>query len=96
MNTTFMYYQSSITGLFRLIFIGLMIYYGFRLIVYVIVPMWLKSFASELQKQQGDQNNIHQNTTKTGDISIHQVDNRQKKGASDNIGEYVDYEEVKK
>ncbi len=79
----------------KIILIIVIIYYFLKFFLRLVFPYILKYYLKKIQ------NNFHQNTTtynhkKEGEISVDYFpdDNKIKKH-NDNIGEYVDYEEIK-
>ena len=76
--------------LLRTILIIIIVYYAFRLFARYVMP-WLARYVIRKSMQDaGRQQEARQK--KNGEVTIDPSPNR--KGALDNIGEYVDYEEV--
>jgi hypothetical protein len=73
--------------LLRTILIIIIAYYLFRLISIYVMPWIARYFIRRSMKGFGEQQK-----KKAGDVHINHAPD--KKGALDNIGEYVDYEEV--
>jgi hypothetical protein len=96
MHTFLFQYVASLGGLLRLIIILLLVYVVYRFFVSTIAPSLFKHFVNEFQKQHMNANPPQQEQTpKEGTITIKKDENKQKKENSDNIGEYVDYEDIK-
>ncbi len=86
-------------GLFKTLFIILVIYYVLRLFTRYVVPFFAKRYINKMQKdlynQQYQQGNHHKKK-REGDVIINgQQQRSNKKDSNKDIGEYVDYEEVK-
>ena len=83
-------------GLIRFILIIFLIYYFFQLLFSYVLPFLLKRYISH--KQNGYYNhNTHSHNKSNGKINIDYtppVNN--KKAKKEDIGEYVDFEEIKK
>lgn len=88
--------EAAFVNFLRTILIILLIYYGFRIIMRFAFPLLMKRFMGKVerkfQEQQG-QYQQHQPTAKVGETVIDKKPNAAKK-ASDDVGEYVDYEDV--
>jgi hypothetical protein len=86
-----MFQTASIIGLAKTILIILLGYTIFKYLMRLLTPFFLRSIARKMERQ------FHQNAgtnpnQKEGEISI---DKSTKKQSSNNdIGEYVDYEEI--
>jgi hypothetical protein len=90
--------EASLTGVFRLILIVLFVYYAFSLIMRYIMPMLMRKYVNDFQKQftaehQRSQEEIKKK--KEGEISIKFVEKDKSKSKGPDDGEYVDYEEIK-
>lgn len=83
-----MLFEAGLLNFLRTLLIFVGVYYAFRLIFRMLIPFLLKRMA---KKYQG--NNTTNTQRKTGDVHINRDSNKKK--SSDNLGEYVDYEEVK-
>ena len=82
-------------GLLRTLLIILLIYYGVKLIGRFAFPFVMKRFANKMEKrfnEQKDQVRRDQQQTKVGETVIDKTPNQQK--SNQNVGEYVDFEEV--
>lgn len=77
-------------GIFKFIFIAILVFYLFRLIARAILPFVLRKLT---QKFEQDINQQYQRSKKEKDVYINTQVNRPK--YEDNkVGEYVDYEEI--
>ncbi len=89
-------HEAGFVNFLRTILIILVIYYGFKIIMRFAFPLLMKRFMSKVerkfQEQQG-QNKQNQPSTKVGETIIDKNPNSTKK-TSNNVGEYVDYEDV--
>jgi len=89
---------ASLTGVFRLILIVLVIYYAFSLIVRYVMPLIMRKYVNDFQKRFTEENLRSQqemNRKKEGEVSIKFVDKDKNKSQHPDDGEYVDYEEIK-
>ncbi len=84
-------------GLLRFLFIVFIIYLFFKVFARFILPMVLKSTMRRVQKKFYEQNpHLRPETPqKEGKVTIKRVSKDKDDHDSSNIGEYVDYEEVK-
>ncbi len=83
------------TGLLKFIFIFLLIFYGLKLITRFVVPFFAKRYMKKMQKDLYNQQ--HQRSNKKaneGDVIIESHPKNGKKFDKD-VGEYIDYEEIK-
>ena len=90
--------EASLTGVFRLILIVLFVYYGFSLIIRYVLPMLMRKYVNDFQKQFTRENQRSQeemSRKKEGEVSIKFVDTDKEKRKHPDDGEYVDYEEIK-
>lgn len=82
-------------ALLRFIFIFVIIYYLVRLVVRMFVPYLLKKGMSKMTEKYTKQQNFSgQKQREEGSVTIQKNQETEKKVSSD-LGEYVDYEEVK-
>ncbi len=86
--------EASITGLFRIIVIIMLIYYGLKIIGRFVFPMLLKRTMSKMEERFREQ----QGTAPTpeeevGKTTIDTKPRTQKK-STDDSGDYIDFEEV--
>jgi hypothetical protein len=90
--------EASLNGVFRLILIVLIIYYAFSFLMRYILPMVMRKYVNDFQKQFTQENRHSQeemNRKKEGEVSIKFVDKDKNKSQHPDEGEYVDYEEIK-
>ena len=89
--------QASVSGLFKMILIILLIYFGVKILTRLFGPFLLKYVAKKAEQKfggqfgqfQGQQN---QKQEKEGETTIDKVPNT--KSSNKDVGEYVDYEEI--
>lgn len=82
-------------GLIRFIFITIFILWTVRLLLQLVFPLVLKSIFGKMQQSAGEQQAPQQRRRPEGSVNIDYMPPAQKKGNSDNLGDFVDYEEVK-
>jgi len=90
--------EASLTGVFRLILIVLIIYYAFSFLMKYILPRIMRKYVNDFQKQFTEESIRSQeemNRKKEGEVSIKFVDKDKKNSQHPDDGEYVDYEEIK-
>jgi len=82
-------------GLLRTIAIIVIVYYVFKFISKYILPLFLQKIVKDVQKKYNEQQqNQHENTTgKVGETVIAKKPVEPK--SNKDVGDYVDYEEVK-
>lgn len=91
--------EAGFINFFRTIGIILLVIYGLKFIGKYIIPLLLKRAVNKAQERAQNQQSNYQNTTEpnvnVGETIIDKssVDNSKKK-INDDVGEYVDYEEV--
>ncbi|TKC56887.1 DUF4834 domain-containing protein [Pedobacter hiemivivus] len=81
-------------GIIKFILITLLILYIIRVIIRLVFPLVLRNLFSKVQRQAEKQAR-QQNAKPEGSISIDYMPPKDKTGKSDNLGDFVDYEEVK-
>lgn len=82
----------------RLILIVLFIYYAFSFILRYALPLLMRKYVNDFQKQFTEENKRGQeemNRKKEGEVSIKFVDKDKNTSQHPDDGEYVDYEEIK-
>jgi len=87
-----------LTGVFRLILIVLIIYYAFSFIFRYVLPLIMRKYVNDFQKQFTHENQHSQqemNRKKEGEVSIKFVEKDKIKSKHPDDGEYIDYEEIK-
>ena len=93
-----MIHYASVLGLFRTILILVLIYFGFKIIVRLLAPFLIKFVAKKAEQRFGrqygqSQRQKNEPVKKEGEVSIDKVPNI--KNSNKDLGEYIDYEEVK-
>ncbi len=87
--------EASFQGVLRTIFIIMLVYYGLKLIGRYVFPIFfqkmVKNFEKKVREQQGFQQPV--DNSKEGETTIDKKPT-QTKESNNNVGEYVDYEEV--
>lgn len=85
-----------ILGLLRTIFFILLFYYGFKFLMRLFAPFLIKKVAEKMQEQAQQQyGNQQQSTVKEGETVIDKAPKNQRQ-TKDDVGEYVDFEEIDK
>ncbi|MDO9254173.1 MAG: DUF4834 family protein [Bacteroidales bacterium] len=90
--------EASLSGVFRLILIVLIIYYAFSFLMRYVLPLVMRKYVNDFQKQFTEENIRSQeemNRKKEGEVSIKFVDKDKNKSQHPDDGEYIDYEEIK-
>lgn len=90
--------EATLTGVLRLILIVLFIYYAFSFLMRYVLPLLMRKYVSDFQKQftqENQRSNDEMNRKKEGEVSIKFVDKDKNKSQHPDDGEYVDYEEIK-
>ncbi|MDO6737803.1 DUF4834 domain-containing protein [Wenyingzhuangia sp. 2_MG-2023] len=82
--------EASVMGLIRTILIIMAIYYVAKFFMKYIAPVLLVKY---VEKKTGQQQTKKETVTKEGTTTIDKKP-QQNSTVSDNVGEYVDYEEV--
>ena len=77
----------------------ILIWLGFSLFIRYIFPrlliLWVKRKQKKMMEQMGiDPEQEKNKRAKEGEVNIDKVPKKDKKGSMDNMGEYVDFEEV--
>ncbi len=87
--------EASFLGFFRTILIIMVIYYGLKFVGRFLFPIFFQKMVKNVEKkvreQQGYQAPVDE--FKEGETTIAKKP-IPKKGSNNNVGEYVDYEEV--
>lgn len=83
-------------GLLRTLAIIVIVYYVFKFVGRYIVPLFLKRMVDNVEKKynQQQQNNQHDENAKVGETVIAKTPPNPKE-SNKNVGDYVDYEELK-
>lgn len=83
-------------GLLRTILFILLFYYGFKFLMRLFAPFLIKKVAEKMQeKAQQQYGNQQQSTVKEGETVIDKAPRNQRQ-SKDDVGEYVDFEEIDK
>jgi len=83
-------------GVLKILFIIILVYYGFRLIVRIVFPFILKHFINKAQKNMNDHFGQGQfDQRQEGEVFI-KHDPKKKRNIDDDQGEYVDFEDIDK
>ncbi len=87
--------EAYFTGFLRTILIIILIYYGLKFVGKLLFPIFFQKMVKNVEKkvreQQGYQDS--QNNVKEGETTIDRKPT-QNKESNNNVGEYIDYEEV--
>ena len=86
-------------GFLNFIMILILIWLGFSLFIRYVFPRLLLFYVKRKQKKMMEQMGIKHEDMKEkkgreGDVSIDSSPGKDKKGSTENMGEYVDYEDV--
>lgn len=86
-------------GFLKFVMILILIWLGFSLFIRYIFPrlliLWVKRKQKKMMEQMGiDPEQEKNKRAKEGEVNIDKVPKKDKKGSMDNMGEYVDFEEV--
>lgn len=72
----------------------MLIYYGLKFIGRFLIPIFFQKVARNVEKKFREQQGFSNHTnTKEGEITIEKKPNEQNR-TNNNVGEYIDYEEV--
>lgn len=85
--------EAEITSFLRTLLIFAAIYYGFKLFAKYIAPILLKRAATKFEEKVRNQQKSEDPTSKVGETVIDKKPGSSKT-SNDNVGEYIDYEEV--
>lgn len=80
--------EASITGLLNMILIIIIVYYVLKFAAKIFGPMLFKYAVNKVEKKVQQQYNQQNQSTN------HETTSKQSKPSTDNLGEYIDYEEV--
>ena len=82
-------------GIIKFLIIAIIVLWVIRLLMRIIFPMVIKNAFSKMQNQAAGQQQQRPSRPE-GTISIDHMPKKEKRqGNSDNLGDFVDYEEVK-
>ncbi len=89
--------EASLPGLVRTLLILALVYYGVKILSRLFAPALLRYVTKKTEQRFGQQfnSNHHQQRTpqKEGETTIDKMPN-QSKSSNNDVGEYVDYEEI--
>lgn len=96
-----MFQEASVMGLLRTVLIILLFYFGFKILARLFAPLLLRFVAKKAEQKFGEQfggfknqtNQKQQEKQKEGETVIDKMPN-QNKTSGDEVGEYIDYEEI--
>lgn len=88
-------HQAEIMGFLRTLLVLLLIYYAFKFLTRLFAPYLMKKAVEKMQQKTAQQygNQKQENTVKEGETVIDKKP-RTTKESNNNVGEYVDFEEV--
>jgi len=86
-------------GFLKFVLILVLIWFGFSLFFRYLFPRlllyWVKRKQKKMMEQMGlNQDDLKENKGREGEVNIDHVPDKDKKGSGENMGEYVDFEEV--
>jgi hypothetical protein len=86
-------------GFLNFIMVLILIWLGFSLFIRYIFPRlllyWVKRKQKNMMEQMGiQQDDVNKKKESEGDVNIDEAPKKDKKGSIENMGEYVDFEEV--
>jgi len=88
---------ASAMGLLRTILIIILVYYAFKILSRIFAPVLLRFMAKKAEEKFGgsfsQQNDKETSEYKEGETVIDKMPNK-KKPPKEEVGEYVDYEEI--
>ena len=81
------------------IMILILIWLGFSLFFRYVFPrlllFWVKKKQKKMMEQMGiNPDDMKEKKTRDGEVSVDKTPEKDKKGSTENMGEYVDFEEV--
>lgn len=94
-----MHCLAAMENFLNFIMILVLIWLGFTFFIRYVFPRLLIYWVKRKQKKMMDEMGFKQEDTvkkkkKVGEVNIDKVPGKDKKGSSENMGEYVDFEEV--
>ena len=85
---------ASFIGVLNTIFIIMLIYYGLKFVGRYLVPIFFQKVIRNVEKKVKQQQDYQNYTgTKKGETTIDKNPSEQNK-SNNNVGEYIDYEEI--
>jgi bacteriorhodopsin len=88
-----MIFTAEVTGFLRTIFVLILIYYVLKFASKYILPILLKNFIQKAQEQQRNAQGGPRSNTKEGETVVDKAP-KTKKTDNNQVGEYVDFEEI--
>ncbi len=87
--------EAYFTGFLRTILIIILIYYGLKFVGKLLFPIFFQKMVKNVEKKVREQQGYQdpQNNVKEGETTIDRKPT-QNKESNNNVGEYIDYEEV--
>ncbi|MGB2129126.1 MAG: DUF4834 family protein [Flavicella sp.] len=90
--------EAGIIGFMRTLIIMLLVLYGLRFLSRTLFPWLLKNAVKKAQERAQQQfQNSHSNYEKSGKVGETTIDKKPQKksqSSSNNVGDYVDFEEI--
>jgi len=91
---------AGLPGLFRFLFILIIIYYVFKILVRYVFPFLVKRFLNNAQQQFYKQNphlDPEEQKKREGEVKVKSkpTQKNEKDNSQDDFGDYVDFEEIK-
>ena len=86
-------------GFLKFVLILILIWFGFSLFFRYLFPRlllyWVKRKQKKMMKQMGlNPDDLKEKKDREGEVNIDHIPDKDKKGSGENMGEYVDFEEV--
>jgi bacteriorhodopsin len=88
-----MIFTAEMTGFLRTIFVLILIYYVLKFASKYILPILLKNFIRKAQEQQQNAQGNPRSNAKEGETIVDKAP-KSKKADNNQVGEYVDFEEI--
>lgn len=91
-----MFQKASIVGLLRTVVIIVGTYYIFKFVFRLLLPYLIQWLNNQMQNnvQSNFGNNVKEDIRRDGDISIKNNGKQKKSTQIDDVGEYVEFEEI--
>lgn len=91
-------HEASFSEVIRVILIVLLIYFGLKLIFRWFGPILLRYILRRVGKKFGQQFDQQFNSSRKprneGEVTIEKKPRKKRKSKNDDVGEYIDYEEI--
>lgn len=86
-------------GFLKFVLILILIWFGFSLFFRYLFPRlllyWVKRKQKKMMEQMGlNPDDLKEKKDREGEVNINHIPDKDKKGSGENMGEYVDFEEV--